>query len=108
MRRNGKFSSAEEIEGTGDNFRRGKEEHESGERRKIKSLLGGVADGIPAGLDGDFLINHYWDAEPDIARITNEIQNRAARLKCLGNAVVPHQFYPIFDAIAKIERRAGR
>lgn len=88
-------------------------EFQSSEIRKdgwipVEERLGGVADGIPAGLDGDFLINHYWDAEPDIARITNEIQNRAARLKCLGNAVVPHQFYPIFDAIAKIERRAGR
>lgn len=52
----------------------------------------------------DFLINHYWDVEPDIPRIATGIEHRVDRLKCLGNAVVPQQFYPIFRAIAEIER----
>ena len=38
--------------------------------------------------------------ETAVPRITTESANRAARLKCLGNAVVPEQFYPIFKAIA--------
>lgn len=55
--------------------------------------LGRVVDGVPAWLDG------YWLNEPDIPRITAEKKNRADRLKCLGNAVVWRQFYPIFEAI---------
>ena len=69
-----------------------------------KSILGGVADGIPAGMDGnlDFIINHYWEDEPDIPRVATGIEHRVDRLKCLGNAVVPQQFYPIFRAISEI------
>ena len=56
-------------------------------------------------MDGDldFIINHYWDSEPDIPRIASGIEHRTDRIKCLGNAVVPQQFYPVFRAIAKIE-----
>ena len=45
-----------------------------------------------------------WPAEPDVGRVANGVPNRVDRLKCLGNAVVPQQFYPIFKAIAEIER----
>lgn len=61
--------------------------------RSAQSGLGRVVDGIPAWLDG------YWLNEPDIPRIITEKKNRADRLKCLGNAVVWRQFYPIFEAI---------
>lgn len=81
------------------------QEHEPGQRRTAQSLLGGVADGISDWMDGDldFIINHYWDEEPDIPRVAVGIKNRVDRLKCLGNAVVPQQFYPIFRAIAEAE-----
>lgn len=64
------------------------------DRRDAEPGLGGVADGLSAWLDGSI-----WLTEPDIPRIAKDTQNRTDRLKCLGNAVVPQQFYPIFKAI---------
>ncbi len=46
---------------------------------------------------------NWWDAEPNVGRVANGVPNRVDRLRCLGNAVVPQQFYPIFQAIADIE-----
>ena len=48
--------------------------------------------------------SQQWAVEPDVGRVANGVPNRVDRLRCLGNAVVPQQFYPIFKAIAEIER----
>ena len=45
----------------------------------------------------------FWMKEPDTPRITQRKKNRINRLKCLGNAVVPQQFYPMFRYIREIE-----
>ena len=45
----------------------------------------------------------WWQAEPDVGRVAHGVPARVDRLKCLGNAVVPQQFYPIFRAIADLE-----
>ena len=67
---------------------------------RIKSVLGGVADGLPSWMDGHII----WNREPgDLPRITEETENRAARLTALGNAVVPQQVFPILKYIAVIE-----
>jgi DNA (cytosine-5)-methyltransferase 1 len=44
-----------------------------------------------------------WEFEPDVGRVANGIPHRVDRLKCLGNAVVPQQIYPILQAIETIE-----
>ena len=46
----------------------------------------------------------WWPAEPNVGRMVNGLPHRVDRLRCLGNAVVPQQFYPIFQAIADVER----
>ena len=44
-----------------------------------------------------------WPSEFGILRVVDGIPNRVDRIKCLGNAVVPQQFYPFFYYIAQIE-----
>ena len=65
--------------------------------------LGGMAHGLPAGMDGRIL----WASEPEgVPRITEDTKDRALRLKTLGNAVCPPQAYPIFHYISLIETGA--
>jgi DNA (cytosine-5)-methyltransferase 1 len=73
-------------------------ESPNGSRRAVESGLGMLVDGLSYWLDG------YWRVEPDIPRIATGVKNRVDRLKCLGNAVVPQQVYPILKAIAEIDR----
>lgn len=73
------------------------------DRRCAESRLGGVADGFSGWLDRGMSAPGYWLVEPDVPRITNRKEHRADRIRALGNAVVPQQFFPVFAAIAKIE-----
>ncbi len=67
--------------------------------RQFEPDVGGMVDGPAYWLDG------YWRVEPNIPRVATGVKNRVGRLKCLGNAVVPQQAYPILQAIAEIETR---
>ena len=56
------------------------------------------------GRRPEFGCSSWWPAEPNVGRVAHGVPSRVDRLKCLGNAVVPQQFYPIFQAISDIER----
>lgn len=60
------------------------------------------AEPEPEGLSGSCGTG-WWSVEPDVGRVADGVSSRVDRLKCLGNAVVPQQAYPIFRAIADIE-----
>ena len=111
--------------------RKERQDHEkSGDREarcKPSSCGGDVADANSAGLQGrngeklrecageriigtrsshtggGIRTRGQWHVEPDVGRVADGIPDRVDRLKCLGNAVVPQQFYPIFKAIYDIE-----
>lgn len=44
-----------------------------------------------------------WQPEPRVGRVADGIPNRVDRITALGNAVVPQQVLPIFNAIMQIE-----
>lgn len=105
VRRDGELPAVEESGGAWANHGGGEPEHGGGERRTAQPGLGGVDDGLSAWMDRGMSAPGYWMPEPDgVPRITQKREHRSDRLKCLGNAVVPQQFYPVFQAIADIER----
>lgn len=94
----------ERREGAGGNCQSGANA-ESRYERALQSFVGRNRDGIPDWMDG------HWPATPREAQYAWEpprlttayIPNRRARMKALGNAVVPAQAEPIFRAIMAIE-----
>lgn len=74
--------------------------------RPVESGLGCKDDGVPRWLPGP--INPWLDGSWDsIPRVGRKIPDRVNKLKALGNAIVPQQFYPIFKAIWETEAESN-
>jgi DNA (cytosine-5)-methyltransferase 1 len=58
-------------------------------------------EGLPL-RQGERPIQSDWSVEPDVLRVVNGLPNRAHRIKCLGNSVVPLQVREAFKKLAGI------
>ena len=100
-----------------------KEQHFSAERveseRRINKIPNGnstserFSDWVNISLERSEQIaqlerSDWWAVEPDVGRMAHGIPHRVDRLRCLGNADVPKQFYPIFRAIWEVEHDGRR
>ena len=72
---------------------------ESGTEAVYDAMCSGCAGDARWGKSQELADGRCWAAEPDVGRVAHGIPNRVDRLKCLGNAVVPQQAYPIFKAL---------
>ena len=63
------------------------------------AMRSGCAGDARWGQSQELADGRCWAAEPDVGRVAHGIPARVDRLKCLGNAVVPQQAYPIFKAL---------
>ena len=85
-----------------DTDNRGRSLWRDGELSAVEKTATSWAD--HRGRTAEYVAGEWWPAEPDVGRVAHGVPSRVDRLKCLGNAVVPQQFYPVFQAIADIER----
>ena len=69
-------------------------------RETADNAVCGGCDGVARREQSqEFAYGRCWAAEPDVDRVAHGIPHRVDRIKCLGNAVVPQQAYPIFKAL---------
>lgn len=78
--------------------------HANGQRREAGGDNGQDNEG-QEGLDHNRArpAGNPWTAEPGVQCVADGVPSRMDRLRAIGNAVVPQQFYPILKAMYDIE-----
>ena len=84
--------------------------HSNGQRlerlRKGGKISRDVSQKGVALISSNYGTQAWNKGESEFLRMGDGVSNRVDRIKCLGNAVVPQQVYPILQAIADIENSA--
>lgn len=95
IQRHAAICAAEQEKGPGEM----QSDAESGNESVYDAMCSGCAGDARWGQSQELADGRCWAAEPDVGRVAHGIPARVDRLKCLGNAVVPQQAYPIFKAL---------
>lgn len=95
IQRHAAICAAEQEKGSGEM----QSDAESGNEAVYDAMRSGCAGDARWGKSQELADGRCWAAEPDVGRVAHGIPARVDRLKCLGNAVVPQQAYPLFKAL---------
>ena len=100
------LGASDTAEDTGEHPPRGS----TGECREVihHAMCGGQPGQHGREQSQELADGRCWAAEPDVGRVAHGIPARVDRLKCLGNAVVPQQAYPIFKALMEDILKGGK
>ena len=72
---------------------------ESGNEDVYDAMRSGCAGDARWKQSQELADGRFWAAEPYVGRVAHGVPARVDRIKCLWNAVVPQQAYPIFRAL---------
>lgn len=96
IQRHAAICAAEQEKGSGEM----QSDAESGNGANVCNTVRGRCTGATRRGEWQELADgRCWAVEPGMGRVANGVPHRVDRLKCLGNAVVPQQAYPIFKAL---------
>jgi DNA (cytosine-5)-methyltransferase 1 len=106
--KSGRASSNAEALANANGSERWSPQSEGNERNGKETRWNQGANRYQRICDTDSLSTRFRLTQSPLCRRTDGIRNRSYRLKALGNAVVPQQAFPFFQAIVQVEAKNDR